>query len=391
LDQLLETNSSAPFNTPLHVNTKEDTTSKSFVESKKKILAILSSSLVNLPALPHIIIEQLKSQTVVEKAEHSDNENEDLKSSTGKKKQTQKKNNVFKKLKRKRDVSCDYVEKENYENDEKLNDSVILDVELSSLSSISQTFSTRKSTQKRDNDFIYESDISSSEKSETEEEELVMLGNDEETESSIENEYVSEKLNKKFGSLNSIGNSSVKYPSVYECQHILTGKVIPCFLQNSYFAQLIETVLGGRNLIYWHQVCEGEDKKKRILEALLLLPIHEILPNAFEYLAKEMFMLDEIELRKACECYKKWITSEETELPFYTEFTEACDYWEKLENDNTGWQYISKLALIFLNTLPSESSVERDFSRGKYGIGDRRFNCSRESMDAELILYKTNN
>jgi hypothetical protein len=37
-----------------------------------------------------------------------------------------------------------------------------------------------------------------------------MLWNDEEIESTSENEYVSEKLNKKYGSSNSTNNSNVK-------------------------------------------------------------------------------------------------------------------------------------------------------------------------------------
>jgi hypothetical protein len=40
------------------------------------------------------------------------------------------------------------------------------------------------------------------------------------------------------------------------------------------------------------------------LEVLLLLPVQEIEQNVFEYIVKEIFMLNEIELRKGCDCYK---------------------------------------------------------------------------------------
>jgi hypothetical protein len=59
--------SSIPFNTQLHVNTKEDAPSKNSVESKRKIMAVLSSSLVNLPTPPHIIVEQLKPRVLLKR------------------------------------------------------------------------------------------------------------------------------------------------------------------------------------------------------------------------------------------------------------------------------------------------------------------------------------
>jgi hypothetical protein len=67
-----------------------------------------------------------------------------------------------------------------------------------------------------------------------------------------------------------------------------------------------------------------------MLETLFLLSIQEIIPSGFEYWVKEIFMLDEIELKKSCECYKKRITSEETELPFYM-YTVKWNMW-LLEN-----------------------------------------------------------
>jgi hypothetical protein len=71
------------------------------------------------------------------------------------------------KKKRKRNLTCnDDMEKENcknYDNDEKLNDFVILDADLS-LSSFQfvKVIEEKKILSKKDEDFVYESDISSS-------------------------------------------------------------------------------------------------------------------------------------------------------------------------------------------------------------------------------------
>jgi hypothetical protein len=149
---------------------------------------------------------------------------------------------------------------------------------------------------------------------------------------------------------------------------------------------MLEIVFAGKGLLFHYEINEKDDVKKRILETLLLLPIKEILPKAFEKMLTEVFSLNEIEKKKAIDCYLQWLSVDEVELPHYQALGTGYEYWKLLENDNNGWKFLSKAALLFANTLPSESSVERDFSKGKYRTGERRFNSSLESMDAELLL-----
>jgi hypothetical protein len=160
-------------------------------------------------------------------------------------------------------------------------------------------------------------------------------------------------------------------------------------LQIAYFGPLLEILCGLKGSLFSHTVNEEENIKKRVLESLLLLPLHEIAKKGIDEMLREVLNLNADEVCRGNECFNEWMSANESELPFFSDLSVgATYYWNHLINVNSGWKHLAKLALLFGNTLPSESGVERDFSRGRHRAGDRRFSSSLESMDAELILLK---
>jgi hypothetical protein len=375
-----------PFDTIIYTPIRQEYNSKKFLLYKGRLSFIFSSSLPNLPIVPKSKSKN-KKQEMSKLTEIIIKENKKSKGSKKKK----KKINLIKmsKNKRKRISSAAniYIDP----NDEgffgEREEELLFTSKSTNSTSELPKYSKRLSSKRKLEDFLYDSDFSDEENTDTLEEEFVFLGTDESNENSSECTNNKEEEIKTSSSLNT---NSIVYPSTEECNNILRLPRIEG-VRNSYFAPLLETCLAAKGTVSYHRVKEGDNPKKRILETLLLLPLDEILPVAFENLMRKVFMLNEMELRKTSECYRRWLSLEEEDLPSHKDLTKGHEYWNCLHDEISGWNYLSKMALLFSNTLPSESDVERDFSRGKYLTGERRFRNSRESMDAELILQGKKN
>jgi hypothetical protein len=156
------------------------------------------------------------------------------------------------------------------------------------------------------------------------------------------------------------------------------------FLYPIYNAVLI---FGGKNSLFYHEPNINETYKKRILESLLLMPWFEIMTNELRIIMSENFSLKKAEIDEVIFCFHSWLTLPDSQLPFPSLLEgETHKYWNNIRNYHSGWGWLAKLSLIFCNTSPSESNVEREFSLGRLLTGDRRHRLSSEHMDIELIL-----
>jgi hypothetical protein len=244
----------------------------------------------------------------------------------------------------------------------------------------------------------------SSENSEASEKETNFIGEDDDD--TADNEYEDDdeceddnsdeefvfpkkKMKKSFFSQNTL-NIKTFTPEEY-VQRFLANPVSlnesVVHLQNSYFNQLLELTLGGKGTLAYREIKKEESYKKRMLEVVLLIPWLKIVKEGFEKILKEVFRLGVVEIAKALECLKLWLSCNDSEIPHSSSLLSGCyQYWQWLEHDTSGWQWLSKVALLFCNTLPSESSVERDLSKVKLMVGSLRYRSSNKSLDAEIRL-----
>jgi hypothetical protein len=174
------------------------------------------------------------------------------------------------------------------------------------------------------------------------------------------------------------------YPTINTCKYIL--RLCDKNLQLAYFNQLLEIVFAGEETIFFHEIVEGDNFKKRILETVLMMEWEKLITKGFEKILDEVFCLSQEEIEVGKIYLQKWLNAEESELPSYSALPQGCKYWVSFENEHSGWRYLSMVSKLFSNTSLSESSVERDFSKGRLRTGDRRFNLDWESMDAELLI-----
>jgi hypothetical protein len=193
-------------------------------------------------------------------------------------------------------------------------------------------------------------------------------------------------------SFSSRNNPQFLIPSEEDCKLLLT-KTVDGFgyslqeLQHSYFRPILEMILCDVKSPVYHEVQVNENYKKRTLEILLLMPWIKIMKDGFEKIMKQNFCLSDRETAISSSYLLTWITTPESELPNADLLIcGSHQYWKFLENSQSPWKWLAKLALIFSNTVPSETSVERDFSKGRFKTGDRRFKINFETAFAELLL-----
>jgi hypothetical protein len=140
---------------------------------------------------------------------------------------------------------------------------------------------------------------------------------------------------------------------------------------------------------FYYEITEEDDCKAKVLEMLLLIPWKDVATESLRLVLSQHFGLDSFEVAKAINHFHFWLTSPSKSLPHSSPLISGTrEYWQLLKGDNTGWQWLADVALLFSATLSSEASVERSFSKGKYLTGDRRYSSSIDLMDAELMLCK---
>jgi hypothetical protein len=236
---------------------------------------------------------------------------------------------------------------------------------------------------------------------ELEEDNLVLLEKDHDADKdSLQKFSIIGKSKNAHSASSSRGTVSISYnvtdfitiPTEEQCNHIYKQVIPGCNFKVgnlffSYFGSLIELIFKGKGTKFYHKMENCDSFKKKILEMLLLFPWKDFLKEAVVSLLKEMFCLSDDEISKAKGCLEKWLSDNDEGVLFKDNLTEGTlQYWKLLENDSSGWKWLSRISLMFCSTMASESSVERDFSKARNLIGDHRFNNSNELIEAELIL-----
>jgi hypothetical protein len=93
------------------------------------------------------------------------------------------------------------------------------------------------------------------------------------------------------------------------------------------------------------------------------MPLIKMAKSGVQEILEEVFCLSPVDVREGSICFNMWLAADEIQLPFSSSLSFSSNYyWNHLIFEKNGWKFLARIALLFGNTLPSESSVERDFS-----------------------------